>query len=132
MSEPQYRVILLHPKGMDEEMVNNYAMRVSEVIEGIMAMRGIERRYYVTPASNDWMVYGHIGYEKWCNSLYNRYDMAITITQTFGKATCRILSSFIQKGKQIRFFNNTGLPHIKDIVTIDDTNWQSGWSCRLK
>lgn len=132
MNNNKYRIILLHPKDMDGEMVNMYAIDVADRISASMALRSVDIPFYVTPATDDWASYGSMGYEKWCNGLHERYDSAIVITERFGKATARIITSFIQNNKILRYYSKEGLSHIEELIIIDDTDWQKGWSVRLK
>lgn len=62
-----------------------------------------------------------------------RFHAFVITETTFGKATASILRQAITAGKLVLFYDPqaVALSRVGEVVTVDESNWKTGWAASL-
>lgn len=125
---------LNHPKVMPTTTIVEHIVRIKKTFSVLMPDRvlslAISRVDRAKFGGNDW--------NAWSDSVVKRYDFAIELDLTIGKATADVVTKMIRARKPVyihldRGEDKTGsLQKVYGVTVINPEDWQAGWTLQIK
>jgi hypothetical protein len=119
------KILLLHPKGMDADALQNYRSQVSQQVDAEIVL-----------AVEDYAQHFEGSWRDWTDNVHKRYDGFLVLTQRIGRANSDILRTALELGLTVARCVMSPENRVADVVVvsevveIDKRDWKTGWEVR--
>lgn len=125
-------VFLVHPKGMTAGTLQQYAIRVSGLVNTALTIRKDRRVGIITTAAQDFTAYGRENqWDSWISSVIPRYQAFILVSPTMGKASRDIITLALEQKRPVRLLTSNGFIPVVGIQEINKKDWINGWMAMI-